>query len=110
MLPNLDFKNLRDLDEVLAARFCNQDNIFQTNSAHSMIVKPRFHGNNIARFKHVLVSLSESRRFMDIQSKSMACAMKETLHAAIRSVPLENLGFEVVQDFVMNVVRVRSIP
>jgi hypothetical protein len=78
----LDFKNLGDVDQIPAARSSYKYYVFQTHSAHSGVIEPRLYCNNVSCFQDGVISTVDSRRFVDIEAKSMACSVKKSLHSA----------------------------
>jgi hypothetical protein len=60
--------------------------------------------------KFVLAAGAKAWGFMNIQSQTVACSVKETLHAASVQPGLESLFGKVSQDFVVDVVGTRVVP
>ncbi len=70
------------MGQVPVAPTSDQHYVFQSDSAHSNIVKPRLHRDHMSGAKSGFRP-ADSGDFMDIQTQAVSRSMKETLHPAV---------------------------
>jgi len=76
----LDFQKLRTVGEILIALIGHQHYIFESYAANTEIIESGFYRYHMPALERG-IDRRNSRRLVNIQTKSMTCAMKESLHA-----------------------------
>src|SRR5918995_5416197 len=75
----LDFQKLRTVGQILIALVGDQHYVFQSYAANTEVIKSGFYRHHMPTLENG-IDRRYSRRLVNIQTKSVTCAVEESLH------------------------------
>src|SRR5664279_1024009 len=103
-----NFKDFLKPRQIFCAVGGDQRDVFQPHAADFRIVKPRLHGHDLPGLQFAARTCANARRFVDVQAKPMARAVKKSLHASIALASVVAALREKLQDAFMDLRRQTS--